>query len=174
MSIFIYLARAPRRAKGLSQPAKPARTSLYQRHNPHNPIQAGKAGEAQQQVKFFPQRPSRQSRRGHPFSSGILPISPPSRQSPQQVTSKLNYEAKPPLQLRQLKIDHFGVKPPASYQQVKFSNQSLFILQRPRSKRKGSRSRQSRQAHSFSAAFFPQPPPPSRQSRRGPSKLPAS
>ena len=122
MSIFIYLARAPRRAKGLSQPAKPARTSLYQRNYPHNPSQAGKAGEAQQQVKFFPQRPSRQSRRGHPFSSGILPISPPSRQSrqgPQQVTSKLNYEAKPPLQLRQLKIDHFGVKPPASYQQVK-------------------------------------------------------
>ena len=86
----------------LSKPAKPARP--------------------QQQVKFFPQRPSRQSRRGHPFSSGILPISPPSRQSrrgPQQVTSKLKYEAKPPLQMRQLKIGHFGVEPPASYQQVK-------------------------------------------------------
>ena len=118
LSIFIYLARAPRRATGLSQPAKPARTSLFQRHYPHNPIQAGKAGETQQQVKFFPQRPSRQSRRGHPFSSGILPISPPSRQSrqgPQQITSKLKYEARTPPQLRQLKIDHFSVEPPASY-----------------------------------------------------------
>ena len=36
----------------------------------------------------------------------------------QQVTGKLNYEAKTPLQMRQLKIDHFGVKHPASYQQV--------------------------------------------------------
>ena len=122
LSIFIYLARAPRRAKGLSQPAKPARTSLFQRHYPHNPNPSRQSRRGpQQQVKFFPQRPSRQSRRGHPFSSGILPISPPSRQSrrgPQQVTSKLNYEAKTPLQMRQLKIDHFGVKHPASYQQV--------------------------------------------------------
>ena len=89
---------------------------------PITPDKPAKPARPQQQVKFFPQRPSRQSRRGHPFSSGILPISPPSRQSrqgPQQVTSKLNYEAKPPLQLRQLKIDHFGVKPPASYRQVK-------------------------------------------------------
>ena len=36
----------------------------------------------------------------------------------QQVTGKLNYEAKTPLQMRQLKIDHFGVKHPASYRQV--------------------------------------------------------
>ena len=67
-------------------------------------LAAGKAGEdIPFPVKFFPYpQPSRQSRRG-----------------PQQVTGKLKYEAKSPLQMRQLKIDHFSGEPPASYQQVK-------------------------------------------------------
>ena len=125
MSIFIYLARAPRRAKGLSQPAKPARTSLYQRNYPHNPSQAGKAGEAPATSKILPTttkpaKPARsplfQRNSSHIPAKPAKPARPPA--SYRQVTSKLNYEAKTPLQMRQLKIDHFGVKHPASYRQV--------------------------------------------------------
>ena len=111
--------------KGLSQPAKPARTSLYQRHNPHNPIQAGKAGEPPATSKFLPTttkpaKPARsplfQRNSSHIPAKPAKPARPPA--SYQQVTSKLKYEAKTPLQMRQLKIGHFGVKPPASYRQV--------------------------------------------------------
>ena len=106
LSIFIYLARAPRQAKGLSQPAKPARTSLYQRIIPITPSKPAKPARSplfQRNSSHIPAKPAK-------------PARPPA--SYRQVTSKLNYEAKTPLQMRQLKIDHFSVELPASYQQV--------------------------------------------------------
>ena len=107
LSIFIYLARAPRQAKGLSQPAKPARTSLYQRIIPITPSKPAKPASPLLSSSILPTTSS---------AKPAKPARPPA--SYRQVTSKLNYEAKTPLQMRQLKIDHFSVELPASYQQV--------------------------------------------------------
>ena len=115
-------------------------------HNPHNPIQAGtageptpfqqysshnllrqagKAGKAPATSKILPTttkpaKPARsplfQRNSSHIPAKPAKPARPPA--SYRQVTSKLNYEAKTPLQMRQLKIDHFSVELPASYQQV--------------------------------------------------------
>ena len=111
LSIFIYLARAPRQAKGLSQPAKPARTSLYQRHNPHNPIQAGKAGEPTPFQQYSSHNLLRQAGKAGkaPATSKILPT-----------TTKPAKPARSPLfQRNSSHIPAKPAKPPASYQQVK-------------------------------------------------------
>ena len=71
------------------------------------PLQAGKAGEATPFQQHASHNLLRQAGK-----AGKAPA------SYQQVTGKLKYEAKSPLQLCQLKIGHFSREPPASYRQV--------------------------------------------------------
>ena len=46
----------------------------------------------------------------------------------QQVTGKLNYEAKTPLQMRQLKIDHFGVKPQQVTSKLNYAQKGIYFI----------------------------------------------
>ena len=82
---YLYLScKGPAASERALAAGKAGEDIPFQQHSSHNLLrQAGKAGKA----------PSK------------LPA------SYQQVTGKLKYEAKSPPQMRQLKIDHFGVKP---------------------------------------------------------------